>query len=160
MVVYTSGQSSQAFNLVPIRSSRVRIPSPLQKMEDWLSGNGTSLLKKGFPCGNTGSSPVSSAKARKGKPTGGGHSLENCSELMTRVGSTPTLSATNLGVKLNGLSIGLQNQGLQVQILSPLQQTDKRSMDIENEALDRRKCLSDGSRCPFGADVAQRRPSE
>lgn len=29
----------------------------------------------------------------KGKPIGGGHSLENCSELTTRVGSIPTLSA-------------------------------------------------------------------
>lgn len=29
----------------------------------------------------------------KGKPTGGGHGLENRSELMTRVGSTPTPSA-------------------------------------------------------------------
>ena len=28
-----------------------------------------------------------------GKPIGGGHSLENCSEITTRVGSTPTLSA-------------------------------------------------------------------
>lgn len=30
---------------------------------------------------------------RKGKPIGGGHSLENCSELTARVGSTPTPSA-------------------------------------------------------------------
>lgn len=35
---------------------------------------------------------------RKGKPIGGGHSLENCSELTARVGSTPTPSAKNFGV--------------------------------------------------------------
>ena len=33
-------------------------------------------------------------KKRKDKPIGGGHCLENSSELTTRVGSTPTLSAT------------------------------------------------------------------
>ncbi len=32
-------------------------------------------------------------KKRKDKPIGGGHCLENSSELTTRVGSTPTLSA-------------------------------------------------------------------
>lgn len=62
-------------------------------LAEWQS---TSLLKIGFLNRNTGSIPVSSAiffKPWKDKPIGGGHSLENCSELMTRVGSTPTLSA-------------------------------------------------------------------
>ena len=38
-------------------------------------------------------SPQSKFFKRKDKPIGGGHCLENSSELTTRVGSTPTLSA-------------------------------------------------------------------
>lgn len=34
----------------------------------------------------------------KSKPIGGGHGLENRSELMTRVGSTPTSSANKIDV--------------------------------------------------------------
>ena len=38
---------------------------------------------------------------------GGGHCLENSSELTTRVGSTPTLSAT-CACTQNGFGVGLQ----------------------------------------------------
>lgn len=39
------------------------------------------------------SSNLTTSTIRKDKPIGGGHSFENCSELTTRVGSTPTPSA-------------------------------------------------------------------
>ena len=41
------------------------------------------------------SSLTASTKKRKGKPIGGGHTLEKCSEIMTRVGSIPTPSANS-----------------------------------------------------------------
>lgn len=46
----------------------------------------TKILPCNKPKGKAG-------KFWKSKPIGGGHSLENCSEIMTRVGSTPTSSA-------------------------------------------------------------------
>ncbi len=56
------------------------------------------------------SSTLTASTSRKDKPIGGGHTLEKCSELTTRVGSTPTPSAKTERITMVGL-LALEARG-------------------------------------------------